>query len=50
METIPLKRSLNLRKKEYTSHPITRLTLFMHAFYHTPIENLLKDPVHSITT
>ena len=33
-----------LKKEKYTSHTITPLTLFMHAFCNTHVENLLKGP------
>ena len=33
-----------LGKEKYTSHTITCLTVFTHAFCHTQVENLLKGP------
>ena len=45
MHKIPLIKLQNLRKiKKYTSHTVACLTVFMHAFCHTHVENLLKGP------
>ena len=40
--TIPQKSYKILEKEKYTSHTIARPMVFMHAFYHMHVENLLK--------
>ena len=43
MRTILLIKLSNFRKKN-TSCTMAHLTLFMHAFCHAHVENLLKQP------
>ena len=41
MHTITLSYKI---LEKYTSHTTARRTLFIHAFCHTRVENLLKGP------
>ena len=44
MRTIPLKSYKILENKKYGLHAITCFTLFMDAFCHRHVKNLLKEP------